>query len=130
MVLISGPIASGKSTLAAGTARRLRARGHTADYVVVEGTETPEEASGVLGRVPSGVPVLGVLLVADYARALDRARTEPSRGRSQDPVFLRAMYDRHEATAAGLPQALRLRVEEHSPDELADQVVAALTGRE
>ena len=161
LLMITGPIAAGKSTLAAEVCRLLRASGRSValtdldtvaemalptlpswdqahaihaqlvgawcatdiDVVVDEGTSTPEEVRQVRDRLPAGIPIFHVVLIADYDASLTRALGDPGRGLSKDPDFLRADHDAYARHLPDLPGSWRLEVEGRTPADLAAEVL-------
>lgn len=164
LVLIIGPIASGKSTLAETLAGMLRSRGEAvvvvgldtvaemalpslADWswahevhgqlvgvwlekpiptVIAEGPETPEEIEQIMLHVGPEVSVEKVLIRASYEAALARAVSDPSRGPSKDPEFLRRMYQRFESTRAEIAHDLEFDTEELTSKDIAQRVIEGL----
>lgn len=100
--------------------------GTPVQFVIVDGTAIPEEVDQVVRHIPADVPILRVLLTAEYTRALRRAQADPARGVSRDPGFLLAMYDRHHAALPDLAYDLSLDSESGPPSQLAGLVLAAL----
>jgi adenylylsulfate kinase-like enzyme len=136
MIVITGPIASGKSTVARELARKLEraglhvavidldvvhgmlaSDGHKTDHstwefarraaailantfleqgvavVVAEGSfNTPGDRSAFAQHLDAGVDPLYVTLRVSYEEALRRAQTDPTRGVSRDPAFLRRYF--------------------------------------
>ena len=165
LVLIIGPIASGKSTLADTLAGILRSSGEAvvvvgldtvaemalptlADWswahevhgqlvgawlekpiptVIAEGPETPGEIEQILRHVGSGVSVHKVLIKARYETALARAVSDPSRGLSKDPEFLRRMYQRFEGTRADIAHDLEFNTEAMSSNDIAQRIIEDLS---
>ncbi len=164
LVLIIGPIASGKSTLAETLAAMLRSSGEAvvvvgldtvaemalptlADWtwahevhgqlvgawlekpiptVIAEGPETPEEIEQILRHVGSEVHVQKVLIRARYETALARALSDPSRGLSKDPDFLRRMYQRFEETRTDIAPDLEFDTEELTSNDIAKEIIEGL----
>lgn len=164
LVLIIGPIASGKSTLAETLAGMLRGSGEAvvvvgldtvaemalptlADWswahevhgqlvgawlekpistVIAEGPETPEEIEQIMRHVGPEVRVQKVLIKASYETALARAVSDPSRGLSKDPEFLRQMYQRFEGARADIAHDLEFDTEELSSHDIAQRVIEGL----
>jgi energy-coupling factor transporter ATP-binding protein EcfA2 len=164
LVVVIGPIASGKSTLAAEIADLLRSKGDAVAVVgldtiaemalptlddwswaheihgkvvgawlttpmrtvIAEGPATQAEVEQVLHHVPGDVSVLRVLLVTSYETALERARAEPTRGISKDPIFLGEMYRRFTNELPNIVYDQRFDSEVSPPATLAASVVAAL----
>lgn len=131
IVVVTGPIASGKTTLVHAIARELRRAGRTAAtldrddvFTQLGGEGAGDEASwGRANRVcaafartllaegveavvvESDDPVDGafhVTLTATIDAALARVRRDPTRVVSRDPIFLRAHYDGYFPLAADL----------------------------
>jgi shikimate kinase len=137
LVVITGPIASGKSVVATALADRLSGAGLSAAVVDLDATVamvhappeelertwdrarevhgrlvgqwlssgveaviahgpfySPSETSVLSRHVPTGIAVRRVMLLATYEVALDRVASDPSRGLSKDPTFLRSTYKR------------------------------------
>ena len=164
LVLIIGPIASGKSTLADTLAGILRSSGEAvvvvgldtvaemalptlADWswahevhgqlvgawlekpiptVIAEGPETPGEIEQILRHVGPEISVQRVLIRASYETALARAVSDPSRGLSKDPGFLRRMYQRFERTRAEIAHDLEFHTEELTSEDIAQRVIEGL----
>ncbi|MGX9898970.1 AAA family ATPase [Arthrobacter sp. SA17] len=164
LVLIIGPIASGKSTLADTLAGMLRSSGEAvvvigldtvaemalptlADWtwahevhgrlvgawlekpiptVIVEGPETPEEIEYVMAHVGPDVRVQKVLITTRYENALARAVSDPARGLSKDPEFLRQMYQRFERTRAHIFHDLEFDTGAMSSNEIAQRIIEGL----
>ncbi|WP_457963708.1 hypothetical protein M1E17_20105 [Arthrobacter sp. D1-29] len=164
LVLIIGPIASGKSTLADTLAGILRRSGEAvvvvgldtvaemalptlADWtwahevhgrligawlempiptLIAEGPETPEEIEQIMAHVGPDVSVRKVLITAKYETALARAVSDPSRGLSKEPEFLRRMYQRFERTRADISHDLEFDTEAMSSEDIALAVIGVL----
>ncbi|WP_461164023.1 P-loop NTPase family protein [Arthrobacter sp. R4-81] len=164
LVLIIGPIASGKSTLADTLAGKLRRSGETVvvvgldtvaemalptlpDWtwahevhgrlvgawldtpiptVIAEGPETPEEIGQIMAHVGPDVSVQRVLITAKYETALARASSDPSRGLSKEPEFLRRMYQRFERTRTDISHDVVFDIEELSSDDMAQRIIEGL----
>jgi thymidylate kinase len=127
---ITGPIASGKSTLARAVARELRRRGQSAAVVDLDlvyemladdpknDAEVWSRAQSVARAVAAVLPVEIVIiegapldavepdrvihLTTPIEEALRRVALDPTRGISRDAAFLRRHYDEHRATAEAL----------------------------
>jgi energy-coupling factor transporter ATP-binding protein EcfA2 len=163
-VLIVGPIASGKSTLANTLADKLRSDGHAvvvvgldtvaemalptlADWtwahevhgqlvgawlekpihtVIAEGPETPGEIEQIMRHVGPDVSVQKVLITTSYEAALARAVSDPTRGISKDPEFLRRMYRRFEQLRRDIVHDVQFDTEELSSDDIAELVIEGL----
>jgi len=137
LLVITGPIASGKSTLARAVAHDFELRGRQAaavdldlTYEMLDPVRAPKtdqakwtQARGIAARLaaalvedgvavvvegefltpadraeftealPSGIEPRFVTLRLSYELALQRARDDPTRGLSRDPVFLRSHYE-------------------------------------
>jgi energy-coupling factor transporter ATP-binding protein EcfA2 len=164
LVLIIGPIASGKSTLANTLANKLRNSGEAvvvvgldtvaemalptlADWtwahevhgqlvgawlekpiqtVIAEGPETPEEIEQIMRHVGSDVSVRTVLITTTYESALTRAATDPTRGLSKDPEFLRAMHRRFEQSRPDIAHDVQFDTGELSSDDIALRIIEGL----
>jgi chloramphenicol 3-O-phosphotransferase len=87
--------------------------------VVVEGTFfTPAERATYLDSLSTPVAPRLVTLRVGYEEALRRASTDPTRGVSRDPAFLRPYYDRVQAELAAVPATdLLLDTERLAPEE-------------
>jgi chloramphenicol 3-O-phosphotransferase len=87
--------------------------------VVVEGTFfTPAERATYLAALTTPLTPKFVTLRVGYDEALRRAETDPSRGVSRDPEFLRPYYARVEADVAAVPATdLILDTERLTPAE-------------
>lgn len=137
LVVITGPIASGKSVVVTALAHRLSGAGLRAAVVDLDDTVAAEqtvpeeldrtwdraravhgrlvgqwlscgvdaviahgpfysasETSALLRMVPTGIVARRVMLLATYEMALERVASDPSRGLSKDPEFLRSSYER------------------------------------
>jgi chloramphenicol 3-O-phosphotransferase len=138
VVVLGGPIASGKTSLAAAVRRTLGNRGVSAAtidldlvYEVLEGKDAPKDngetwsrarrlaasltdalfdegvdaviaegdfldqraRSDFVSALRSDAEVVFVTLSLPWAIALERAKQDPTRGISRDPVFLRRHYE-------------------------------------
>jgi hypothetical protein len=94
--------------------------------VIAEGPETPEEIEQILRHVGPQISALKVLITARYETALARAVSDPSRGVSKDPDFLRRMYQRFEGTRADIAHDLEFDTEELTSTEIAQRVIEGL----
>jgi energy-coupling factor transporter ATP-binding protein EcfA2 len=164
LVLIAGPIASGKSTLADTLAGKLRSGGRAVvvvgldtvaemalptlpDWtwahevhgqlvgawlekpihtVIAEGPATPREIEQIMRHVGPDVSVRKVLITTRYEAALARAVSDPTRGISKDPEFLRRMYRRFEQTRPEIAYDLHFDTEETTQQAIADRVMEGL----
>jgi thymidylate kinase len=126
IVVVTGPIASGKTTLVRALARDLRAAGRTAatldrdevHELLGDDADAWDRANRVTGAfaallenevdvvlVESDDPIDGALhvtLTAPIEAALERVQLDPTRVVSRDPVFLRGHYEAYRALAADL----------------------------
>jgi adenylylsulfate kinase-like enzyme len=132
IVVVTGPIASGKTVLVRALAGELRAAGLVAAtldrddvYELLEerGTTAGDEATWQRANrlaaafaaaldaeadvvlVESDAPIeraLHVALVASIEAALERVQQDPTRGVSRDPAVLRAHYAAYTPTSADL----------------------------
>jgi shikimate kinase len=137
LVVITGPIASGKSVVATALADRLDDEGLSAvvvdlddivatvraplapsdqtwgwareihgrlvghwltsgvDAVIAHGPfYSAYETSALMQHVPTNITARRVMLLATYEVARDRVASDPSRGHSKDPTFLKSTYER------------------------------------
>ena len=171
LIVISGPIASGKSSLARGVARELRREGvatavvdldqlydmqtgaldgpkadsarwkaarHAAAalaesfaadgiaVVIVEGSfqSRPDRLLLTGSRRPRS-DVLFVTLRVSYEEALRRAQSDPTRGVSRDPTFLRRHYERSSKLAIAPRGDLVIDTESCAEEEEIAAVVRA-----
>lgn len=60
--------------------------------VIAEGISTREEVSNFVGQLPEAVVLMTVAVTTSFDVALVRAQSDPTRGISRDPDFLRARY--------------------------------------
>ena len=147
IVVITGPIASGKSTVALELAQQLKevgvrsavidldvvhdelvaggsdandgswteARRRTASLangmsrdgvavVIAEGSyNLPSDREAFISAREGQGPPLFVTLQVSFEEALRRAQTDPTRGRSRDPAFLRPYFDGRQDVLASTP---------------------------
>jgi adenylylsulfate kinase-like enzyme len=151
IVVVTGPIASGKTTLVHALARELRSGGCSAAtldrddiYELLGESGVGDEASwGRANRVcaafaraalaegvdavvvESDDPIDGafhVMLTAGIDSALERVQLDPTRIVSRDPVFLRAHYESY----ASLDADLRIDTVATSLEETVRLVLSAL----
>ncbi|MBK6970034.1 MAG: hypothetical protein IPH29_13245 [Candidatus Microthrix sp.] len=102
LVVITGPIASGKSTVA----RLLQRRRGGGLCPACQGRGPfyePREIDALLEALPHGTNPNWLVLDTTYELALDRVQADPNRDLSKDPAILRLAYDRAEALRPGLP---------------------------
>jgi hypothetical protein len=169
LIVINGPIASGKSSLARAVARQLQVAGSAAaidvdliydmlqpdvrgpksddlswhlarlaaaaitdtflsggvDAVVVEGAFYAKERAAYLGALRSGAVPRFITLRVGYDEALRRAQTDPTRGASRDPAFLRRYFGAMEPDIASVPDTdLVLDTETLDLGRCVDAVIA------
>ena len=136
VVVITGPIGSGKSSVASKLANRFNDAGRTVavvdvDEIVAMLRVPPEDAkwtwetartphgrlvgewlsagvdaviahgpfhsriddANLMRHIPSEVATRRVMLLATYEVALNRVKSDPSRGLSRDPTFLASTYE-------------------------------------
>lgn len=177
LIIISGPIASGKSSVALGVARELQrddvatavvdldqlyemqthaldepeadaarwraarhaaaalAESFTADgiaAVIAEGSfQTQPDRLAFTASLRSRSDALFVTLRVSYEEALRRARSDPTRGLSRDPAFLRRYYDEAASTLAAAPDGdLVIDTESHAEEEVVAVVVRAVLAQQ
>lgn len=88
---------------------------------------TPRERGELVARLPAGVPTTWVALEVSFDEALRRARTDPTRGISKDPAFLRAHLDAFQAALARMPATdLRFDTERTGLEEIVERLVGEL----
>ena len=94
--------------------------------VVVEGTFfTQAERAQYLDALTTPVTTKFVTLRVGYEEAIRRAKTDPSRGVSRDPEFLRPYYTRVEAEVTAVPATdLIIDTELLTPEEAVAAIVA------
>lgn len=96
----------------------------TVDVVVAHGPiYTREETDALMDQVPSGTPMVRVLLQSTLETALLRVGQEPGRGASSDPDFLRDTYERFDAL---LPQLDRCDLAFDTVTEPIDSIAAQI----
>lgn len=95
------------------------------DVVVDEGASSIGEVQAIHAQLPPETPTLHVVLAAEYEPALKRASSDPTRGISKEPAFLRSQYDHFATQLPLLPRDLLLHVDGRTPAELANDVLAA-----
>ena len=107
---------------ASALARALFASGMA--VVIVEGEFfTADELADVLHDIPEHIPRRFFTLRLSYEQALERVQTDPSRGASKDPVFLKQLHAQF-AHAAPFLEAASVIVDTNDCSQ--DEVVARL----
>ena len=94
--------------------------------VIAEGPETPAEIEQIMRHVGPEVSVLKVLITTRYEAALARAVSDPTRGISKDPEFLRRMYRRFEQTRPDIAHDFHFDTEELTSQDIAERVIEEL----
>ena len=94
--------------------------------VIAEGPATPREIEQIMRHVGPDVSVRKLLITTRYEAALARAVSDPTRGISKDPEFLRRMYRRFEQTRPEIAYDLHFDTEEMTQHEIADRVMEGL----
>ena len=99
------------------------------DVVITHGPFFESGGFEILGSAqPPGVNVRHVLLGVDAEVAVNRVKGDPTRGISSEPDFVRASNERLRCLRPSLPvMSLELDTTSRGPDEIADDVMAALT---
>jgi len=170
VIVITGPIASGKSTVAGELARELAVAGVRATVIdldlvydgLISSGSTPDESTWALARhetarranatLEAGVAVViaegsfnlqsdraalteqlrpghdlvFVTLQVSFEEALRRAQADPTRGRSQEPGFLRDHFDARRDVLAAVPATDIVFDTERTTAKAAAKTIAGL----
>lgn len=94
--------------------------------VIAEGPETPAEIEQIMRHVGPEVSVLKVLITTRYEAALARSVSDPTRGISKDPEFLRRMYRRFEQTRPEIAHDFHFDTEELTSQDIAERIIEEL----
>jgi len=98
------------------------------DVVIVDGPfYSPSETAALMQRVPMGIAVRRVMLLATYELARERVAGDPSRGVSKDPVILRLLYDEFARQLPSIaPCEWTFDTSEYSVDDVVTSVASEL----